>query len=276
LKAAVIQTTSGISMDANLAAMEAILKDCVKAGAKLVVFSELAYLYCPKELWLPTLGRFDALRACFSEWARRYQVYLLPGSVREPEASGRAYNCALGFGPDGNELFRYRKIFPFKARLSDRDYDESTEIAPGNRLATCNIGELSLGTAICYDLRFPEVFRALKSLGAQAVALPAAFTVPTGTAHWDVLTRARAIENQIFVLAAGQVGTMGTGAEAYGHSRIVAPWGEVLGEMGGKEEGFICADLDTALLSQARQRVDCWASRREDLFHLGLRGPELR
>lgn len=273
MKAAVIQFCSGSDLDVNLARMEDRLKEAAGAGAQLVVFPELAYLYCDKPAWLPTIGRFDELRATFADWAKEYRVFLIPGSIREPATDGsdRAHNCALGFDPAGRELFRYRKIFPFKAKLSDRDYDESVDIVPGGALAVTQVTDFKIGAAICYDLRFPEVFRSLKHIGAQAVALPAAFTVPTGKAHWDVLTRARAIENQIFVLASGQVGTMGTGAVAYGHSRIVAPWGEVLVELDGTSEGIASVDLDASLLKQAQQRVDCWASRREDLFSLGTK-----
>jgi len=271
MKSAVIQFTSGSDIDGNLVRMEKWLGEAARAGAKLVVFPELAYLYCEKAAWVPTLSRFEEIRSRFSEWAKRHEVFFLPGSLREPAGPTSAYNTALLYGPDGKELARYRKIFLFKAKLPDRDYDEGRDMSAGKELAVANCAGTKLGLSICYDIRFPEVFRALKSMNATAIAVPAAFTVPTGKAHWDVLTRARAIENQTYVLASGQVGAMGNGAVAYGHSRIISPWGEVLAEITEDSEGFACATLDAEHLQAARSKVDCWASRREDLFPINAK-----
>jgi deaminated glutathione amidase len=267
MRAAAVQFSSGPDLQKNLARMEERLKQAAQAGAKLVAFPEHAALYAPRNVWAPQLARFGELAAVFSEWAKREGVYLLPGSLREPVPGekDRFFNTALLFGPDGKQLASYRKLFLFRARLPDRVYDESEDCAPGEEIVTAPVENFRLGLAICYDLRFPELFRSLKKRGASVVALPSAFTVPTGRAHWDMLTRARAVENQIFLVAPGQAGQLGNGAVSYGHSRIVSPWGEVLAEAGDTDPMAI-ADLDPALALQAAEKVDAWASRREDLF----------
>jgi deaminated glutathione amidase len=267
MRAAVVQFTSGPDLDRNVERMEKLLEEAARAGAKLVVFPEHAYLYSERAVWLRALPRFKELLDRFSGWAKRHQVFLLPGSVREPlpNLEHRFCNTAPLFGPDGGILAQYRKIFLFQATLPDRVYKEAEDCEAGKAIVTAPIDGHRLGLSICYDLRFPELFRGLKKQGASIVALPSAFTVPTGEAHWDVLTRARAIENQVFFLAPGQVGVLGNGAATYGHSRIISPWGEVLAEVGGGE-GIAVADLDPQLCETAKRRVDAWGCRREDLF----------
>lgn len=267
MRAAVVQFTSSPDLEANLKRMELLLDEAVAKGARLVVFPEHACLYSERKIWRPAIARYPELIARYSEWAKARGIFLLPGSLREPVPGqeDRFYNTLPLFGPDGVQLARYRKLFLFQARLPDRVYNEGEDCEAGKEIVTAQVEGHTVGMSICYDLRFPELFRALKKRGATILVLPSAFTVPTGKAHWDTLTRARAIENQVFFLAPGQVGVLGNGAATFGHSRIISPWGEVIAEV--KEgEGMAIADLDPALLGSARERVDAWASRQDGLF----------
>jgi nitrilase len=193
----------------------------------------------------------------------------LPGSLREPAPKGenaeRYYNTLPAIGPDGKLLASYRKVFLFRANLPDRSYFEGQHCEAGDTPTTFVADGVTFGLTICYDLRFPELFRALRKRGAQAIVLPASFTVPTGTAHWEILLRARAIENQVFLLAPAQTGENGDRAATYGHSLVVGPWGDKLAER-PSGEGTLFADVDPARIAEAASRVDAWQSRREDLF----------
>ena len=157
------------------------------------------------------------------------KVAVCPGSVRKPVPGdpNRYFNTLLFFTPHG-EVSEYDKIFLYEAIMPDKTYEESKYCAPGDEIETTDYKGLKIGFSICFDLRFPEVFRALKKKGADVVLLPSAFTVPTGLAHWETLVRARAIENQCFVIAPDLTGTSGDGAKVYGHSIAVNPWGDIL------------------------------------------------
>ena len=156
----------------------------------------------------------------------------------------------MAFGSDGAIAGIYRKLHLFDVEVAGRTYRESATVAPGDAVCVADVGRLRLGMSICYDVRFPELYRRLVDLGATAAAIPSAFTARTGRDHWEVLIRARAIEDQIFVLAAGQVGRHPDGSESYGHSMIVDPWGAILAcvEAG---EGIAVADLDLDSLTKA-------------------------
>jgi nitrilase len=251
--------------DRNLEKMRRHLAEAAGKGARVVAFPEMAYFMGKQSEWSARLDRHESLLSLFSGWAREYGVTLLPGSIREPAGGGRYFNTQWAWNARGEVIARYRKIFLFRADLPDRQYREAQYCDPGSEITTFDADGMKLGLAICYDLRFPELFRALRARGAQAILLPASFTVPTGTAHWQVLLRARAIENQVFVLAPAQVGEVGDGARTYGHTCGISPWGEVLGDL-DDAEGVLCLDLELARIAEATSRVDAWASRREDLF----------
>ncbi len=231
----------------------------------MVVFPEMAYFSAPLKACPPVTSRFAALCREFGEWAKALGIYLLPGSLREPASAGRHFNTLPVFGPDGNEVTRYRKVFLFKARLPDRSYDESHYTDAGGEVTTFTAEGICFGLAICYDLRFPELFRSLKKRGAQVVFLPSAFTVPTGKAHWEALTRARAIENQFTLAAPGLTGTSGNGAKTYGHSIVVDAWGKVRA-LADTKPRTLFLQYDAKHGEDCRSRVDPWASRRDDLF----------
>lgn len=269
MRVAIGQFTSSNQLEQNLARMRALTEEAARGGAEILAFPEMAYFMGPQIEWQPLIPRYSELLATFASWAKEFGLYFFPGSLREPSPSqGRYYNTLPALGTNGELLGAYRKIFLFRANLPDRVYSESLFCEAGKEtLVTLGPGGVSIGSAICYDLRFPELFRTLRAKGAQLILLPASFTVPTGTAHWEILLRARAIENQVFVLAPGQTGIVGDGAKTYGHSLVIAPWGEKLAEK-PEGEGLIFADLNLKQLSEAAARVDCWRSKRDDLFSL--------
>ncbi len=205
--------------------------------------------------------------------ARRLGITLHGGSIGERDGD-TLYNTTLVFGPDGAELARYRKIHLFDATTpSGQGYRESSLFGAGRALSTCRIGppgaELTLGLSICYDLRFPALFTALRDAGADVIVVPSAFTVETGIAHWEILLRARAIETQCWVVAAATTGTHHDGAgrprATYGHSLICDPWGRVVAAA-GSEAGAVSAVLDPAVLREVRGGMNVVKSRKEGLL----------
>ena len=204
------------------------------------------------------------------DWAaalgRELGLWLVAGSIVERvEGDDKLRNTSVLVGPDGEVHATYRKIHLFDVEVEGMVYRESDAEAPGDEVVVADAGGLPLGMAVCYDLRFPELFRIMAVRGARAISLPAAFTVPTGRAHWEVLVRARAIENQVFVIAAGQIGRHPPDHESYGHSMIVDPWGVVLAEA-PDEECFVAADLDLDAQDQVREKLPSLANRRPEAY----------
>lgn len=198
--------------------------------------------------------RHPVLQA-FADLARDRRAWLLLGSLGVLAGDGRIFNRAYLLDPAGNVAARYDKIHMFDVELAAGEpLRESATIAPGDRAVTADTEFARIGFSICYDLRFPHLYRRLAQAGAEILTVPAAFTRMTGEAHWHVLNRARAIENGCFVAAPCQYGTLPGGAECFGHSLIVDPWGEVLAD-GGEAEGVILAQIDPAQVQRARARV---------------------
>jgi predicted amidohydrolase len=199
-------------------------------------------------------------------WARELGVHLLAGSIAERvEGDQRLYNTSALIGPDGEIVAVYRKIHLFDVDVEGIRYRESDRERPGEEIVVATAGELELGLTVCYDLRFPELYRILAIRGARLLTVPSAFTAPTGRAHWEVLVRARAIENQAFVLAPNQVGEAPPHYSSYGHSMIVDPWGAVLAEA-PDGEGFVIADLDPSSQDRIRAELPSLASRRPEAY----------
>jgi deaminated glutathione amidase len=229
-------------------------------GAELVCFPENA-------LWEGTAPRRHALE----EWeprlaglARELGVTLASGSIREPAPDGRAWNTSLVHGPDGARLGRYRKLHLFDVDVPGGPCErESEQIAPGEEVVTVEVPGLgTVGLTICYDLRFPELFRALVDKGARAVLVPSSFALMTGKDHWQVLLRARAIENQVHVIAAGQWGKKPGGRVRFGQSLIADPWGSVLACARDQAEDVVVSELDLAHQDQVRRGLPCLRHRR--------------
>jgi deaminated glutathione amidase len=192
----------------------------------------------------------------FSRLAAELKVVLHVGSLALDAGGGRIANRAFLFDPDGEVVARYDKIHLFDVDLpGGESWRESATYTPGGRAVVVDLAWCRLGVTICYDLRFPQLYRALAHAGAEVLTAPAAFTRQTGEAHWQVLQRARAIENGAFMVSAAQAGRHADGRETYGHSIIVAPWGEVLAEAGGEGPGVILAEIDLERAADARRRI---------------------
>lgn len=212
---------------------------------------------------LPDESGLEELRA-FAEAAKRHGVWLLIGSVALNAGQSRAANRSVLFSPDGAVAARYDKLHMFDVDLpGGESWKESKIYEPGDDGVMVKAPFADIGLTICYDLRFPGLYRALAQAGANVLCVPAAFTRQTGEAHWKTLLRARAIENGAFVVAPAQGGRHEDGRETYGHSMIIGPWGEVLAEAEGDEPGVIMADIDIAASGEARRRIPNLALERE-------------
>jgi predicted amidohydrolase len=236
------------------------------AGAELVALPEKWNLIGTGEQLLagaePLSG--PTLTAARS-WARELGIHLLAGSIAEREEGEKAHNTSVLIGPDGEDVAVYRKIHMFDVEVGGVSYRESEHEEPGSEIVTAPVGELVAGLSVCYDLRFPELFRILAVRGARMITLPSAFTLLTGRDHWEVLVRARAIENQVFMLAPNQVGEAPPHYSSYGRSAIVDPWGVVLA-MAPDEECFVIAELDLAAQDRIRDALPSLANRRPETY----------
>jgi predicted amidohydrolase len=266
LRAAAVQLNSGGDKDRNLATAERLVRAAAADGAELVALPEKWNLLAGGEQLLAGAEPLDgpSLSAARA-WARELGIHLLAGSIAERAEGEKAANTSVLIAPDGEDLAVYRKVHMFDVDAGGVSYRESEHEQPGSELVTAPVGELIAGLAVCYDLRFPELFRILALRGARLLTLPSAFTSATGRDHWEVLLRARAIENQAFVLAPNQVGTAPPHFDSYGHSAIVGPWGELLA-VAPAGEGFVAADLDLAAQDEVRRSLPSLANRRPQTY----------
>jgi deaminated glutathione amidase len=265
LRAAAVQLTARADPDDNVAAAERFVGEAAREGARFVVLPEKWPLLeaTPANPAQPLDGPW--LSAARS-WARSLDIWLLAGSILEAvPAEDRAFNTSVLISPDGTDAARYRKLHLFDVEVGGHAYRESDGAMAGDALATSEVDGFQVGLGICYDLRFPELFRAMTDIGTDLVALPAAFTATTGRDHWEVLLRARAIENQVFVVAANQVGRHPNGTSSHGHSMIIDPWGRVLAEA-SDGPGVVVADLDLGQLREIRKRLPALSHRRRDVL----------
>lgn len=253
-----VQATSGIDRDANAAMLAAAVDGLAEQGAEIIFTPEMSGLLDRNSARLaanvrgeaeePTLAALRAVAA-----ARRVSVVI--GSLAIRREDGRIANRCFVIGPDGAVAARYDKLHLFDVDLPNGDrYRESASFVAGEAVWAVQFDWGALGLAICYDVRFPSLFAALGTLGVALISVPAAFTVPTGKAHWHVLLRARAIESGAYVVAAAQTGVHADGRETYGHSLVIDPWGRVLADM-GTEAGSLRVDIDLALVAEARARI---------------------
>ncbi|MGI9021010.1 MAG: carbon-nitrogen hydrolase family protein [Solirubrobacterales bacterium] len=267
MRVAAVQMNSTADKPANLAMAERLVRAAAADGAELVGLPEKWNL----------LGSPDELRAgaepldgpslsAAASWARELGTAILAGSIAEAAGDGETlHNTSVLFDAGGRQVASYRKIHMFDVEVEGVAYRESEVEQPGEDIVdaslTAGSDELEVGLTICYDLRFPELYRILAVRGARLLTVPAAFTKPTGEAHWEVLLRARAVENQAFVLAPGQVGPAPPQYDSWGHSMIVDPWGRVLAEAGPRE-CFIASDIDLAEQDRIRAELPSLANRR--------------
>lgn len=258
IRAALIQMRSGRDMARNAADASEMIRAAKAAGAQFVSTPEMTNILEPDRPRLKALAKPEAEDesvAVFSAIARELALWLNIGSLALRGTGEKLLNRSLLFAPDGSIAARYDKIHLFDVDLpTGESLRESHAYEGGSSAVLAETGVGPLGLTICYDMRFPHLYRALAKAGAKLFTVPSAFTVPTGQAHWHVLLRARAIETGSFVLAAAQGGQHESGRQTYGHSLIVSPWGEVLAEA-GTEPQVLLADIDLALAGHARARI---------------------
>jgi predicted amidohydrolase len=257
LKISCVQLTSSADLHANILKIEGLVAKAAREGARLVATPENSFLIeepgQKREIY--SQNEHPGVKAA-SRMAKNHKIWLLIGSVAvAAEEEGKTYNRSLLFNPDGEIAAKYDKIHLFDVDVGDGQvYRESAKIAPGNEAVIASLPFATLGMTVCYDLRFPQLYRALAKNGANIIAVPAAFTQVTGEAHWHVLLRARAIETGSFIIAPAQVGTHAGDRKTYGHSLIVDPWGRIMAD-GGTGEGIITAELDSGEVDKIRAKL---------------------
>src|SRR5262245_23775976 len=256
--AGLVQMRSGLSPSANLDAAVRLIEEAKSDGAEYVLTPEMTnILEVKRERLFAAISpeENDAGLAAFRELARRLHIFLHIGSLAIKLSPEKAANRSFLIDPEGEITARYDKIHMFDVDLAGGEsYSESRTYRPGDTAMIADLPWGRLGLTICYDLRFPALYRALAHAGCAFFSIPSAFTKQTGEAHWHVLNRARAIENGAFVLAAAQGGRHENGRETFGHSLAVDPWGRVLCE-GGTEPGMVLAKIDTAEVAAARAKI---------------------
>jgi predicted amidohydrolase len=257
-RAACVQLRSSDDVAENIATASSLIREAAGQGARFVATPENTTLMAPDggaKLASSYDEAHDPALPVFSDLAKELGVHLLIGSLAIKVSDTKTANRSFLFAPDGSVAARYSKIHLFDVQLANGEsYRESNTVAGGDEAVVADTLLGKIGLSICYDMRFPQLYRALAHKGAFAFTVPSAFTVPTGQAHWHVLLRARAIENGAFVIAPAQGGLHANGRKTYGHSLIVAPWGEILAEA-GTDPCVIAADIDPALSVQARARI---------------------
>ena len=275
-RAALVQMCSGRDVERNLADATALIREAVAQGAQYVQTPEITTLMemergrlfaaVRPEEGNPAVARFAAL-------AQELGIWLHVGSMAVLLGNGKIANRSLLFGPDGAIQARFDKLHMFDVELpGGESYHESRSYQAGSAGVLADLPWGSLGLTVCYDLRFPHLYRALAKAGADFLAIPSAFTRQTGAAHWHVLIRARAIENGCFVFAAAQAGRHESGRETYGHSLIVSPWGDVIAEADA-QVGVIVAEIGSGEVEKARRRIPSLQHDRP--FEIGRAAPAL-
>ncbi len=262
MRVAAIQMVSGGEVEANLAQVEPLIAQAAASGAELVLTPEYFGILGRQATDKLAAQEDDGAgpqQAFLARLAKRHAITLVGGCV--PLSSGdpgRVRSACLVYGPNGTRVARYDKMHLFRYRDGDESYDESRTIEAGREAASFACGDVRVALSICYDLRFPELYRALGDVSL--ILVPAAFTYPTGLAHWELLLRARAVENQCYVLAAAQGGTHPNGRRTFGHSMLVDPWGEVLARH-AEGPGVVVGEVDAARIAEVRARLPALGDR---------------
>jgi predicted amidohydrolase len=265
VRVAVAQMTSTDDLAANMASAESLVREAASAGAILIGLPEMfPYLRREGQDYPHAEPVEGAILARVREWARALRVRILAGSIAERASDGRVHNTSALVSPAGDVEAVYRKIHLFDVELGDEgggSYRESARVAPGKEVVVADTEIGGIGLSICYDLRFPELYRAQAERGARFVWVPSAFTPHTGKDHWEPLLRSRAIENQVFVLAPAQCGRHSPERSSHGRSLIVDPWGVVLAQLGDRP-GIALADCDLDEQDRMRRRLPALQHRR--------------
>ena len=265
MKIAAVQMVSTTSVERNLEAARRLVADGARQGAQLVGLPEYFCLMGRRDddkLAIAEAAGAGPIQQMLSDAAREHGVWLVGGTLPiRSDAPGRVLNANCVYAPDGSLAARYNKIHLFSFDNGREHYDESRAIRAGTEPKSFQVGALKVGLSVCYDLRFPELYRALMNPPCDLITVPAAFTHTTGRAHWELLLRARAVENQCYVIAPAQGGLHENGRRTFGHSMVVDPWGEVVAVL-PEGEGVVMAEVDAARLASVRQQLPALAHRR--------------
>lgn len=262
LKVAVIQMTSTNNKKKNLADAKKLIIKAVKNKAEFILLPEVFNF---RGSFVDTANQAEPIPGestqFISSLAKKYKVAILIGSIME-KSKGKPYNTSVLIAKNGKIISKYRKIHLFDIKLKGQEILESSRNSPGEKPSLTKLFGIKIGLSICYDLRFPELYRNYTEKGAEILCIPSSFTKPTGEAHWHTLIKARAIENTCYVLAPNQAGIGSSGIKTYGHSLIVDPWGKILAEGKSSGEDIIYADLDFEYLEKIRKNLPCLKHRK--------------
>ncbi|MCP4273602.1 MAG: carbon-nitrogen hydrolase family protein [Gammaproteobacteria bacterium] len=264
---AAIQLCSNEDKDRNLNLVDKFIENAVKDGASVVVLPEMFNCCGHTKVMVEKAEDIPGRTINFlSDKARTHRIYIVCGSIFEKVGNSMVHNTSVLVGPSGEILAKYSKIHLFDVDIQDKiRYKESENVLAGHKIISANMGDVSVGLSICYDLRFCELYRSLALKGVKIIFIPSAFTSTTGEYHWEPLVKARAIENQVFVVAANQIGTSPNNITCYGKSMIVDPWGRVLAKA-KDNENVIFAEIDLDLLEEVRTEIPLFEHRRTDLY----------
>ena len=262
LRVAAVQTVADGDVAANLARAEPLIEQAAAEGARLVVLPEYFGIFGARatdKLAVRETEGSGVQQAFLARLARIHGIWLVGGTVPLASADpARVRSACLMYGPDGQRVARYDKIHLFAFMRGDERYDEGTTIEPGTEVVTVDLPCGRVGLSVCYDLRFPELYRGMGTLAL--ILVPSAFTATTGAAHWHLLLRARAVENQCYVLAAAQGGEHPGGRRTYGHSMLIDPWGSIVAER-DQGPGIVVGDVDPARIRAVRAELPALAHR---------------
>ena len=265
MKIAALQTVSTPDVDRNLEAAARLIAQAAREGAELAALPEYFCLMGQRDddkLRIAERPGTGPIQAFLSAQAKQHGLWLIGGTLPLRTADpARARNSCCAYAPDGTLAARYDKIHLFRYDNGRESYDEARVLEPGSEPVTLQAGPLRVGLSVCYDLRFPELYRRLCAPPCDLLSVPAAFTFTTGREHWELLLRARAVENQCYVIAPAQGGTHDNGRRTWGHSMVVGPWGEVLA-VRPEGEGVVLADVDAKRLATVRQQLPALEHRR--------------
>jgi deaminated glutathione amidase len=261
-KVAAIQMVSASSVDRNIEIAGRWIAKAAEQGAQFVVLPEYFCLMGRKETDKLSVAETEGvgpIQDFLSNAAKKYHIYLSAGSLPlvSPDA-GRVFNTQLVYNPIGEQIARYDKIHLFSFSRGEESYDESRAILAGGKVSRLQTPDITVGLSICYDLRFPELYRAMGQV--DLIVVPSAFTYTTGKAHWEILLRARAIENQCYVLAPAQGGQHENGRRTWGHSMLIDPWGDIL-EVLPEQEGIVSGTIEPNRLIEVRQSLPALSHR---------------
>lgn len=268
MRMAALQMNSTPEVGRNVEVAERLVRRAAGAGAELCALPEKWSALGPPEALEAAAEPLDGpILTAASSWARELGIWLLAGSIVErSEAEETLHNTSVLIDPGGAIVGAYRKVHMFDVDVGGVRYRESELETPGTEVVLADAGPVRLGMTVCFDLRFPELYRILTLHGAGVIACPSAFTMETGRDHWEVLLRARAVENQVFMIAPGQIGEAPPHYRSYGRSMIVDPWGTVLACAPDESEATALCDLDLDRLERVRERMPMLANRRPAVY----------